>query len=277
MSISKFEADLHCHTIASDGELSPEEVVELALEIRLKALAITDHDTIGSLARATQKAKKAGLYLLPGIEINTDGEGKEVHILGYGLDENNYYLKQKLQELREKRIDRVKKILHKLRKLGLEISFQQVVSVARGDSVGRPHIAQAMVEYGLASSFKEAFTKYLKIGAPAYVPREKITPVLAINIIRQAGGVAVLAHPGSNISQQEIEQWKREGLQGIEVSHPDHSPQQTEKYKIMAKELNLIATGGSDYHGPSIKPEVELGQWGTGLETLELIEKAKTE
>jgi len=131
-----------------------------------------------------------------------------------------------------------------------------------------------MVKYGLASNFKEVFDKYLKIGAPAYVPREKITPVSAIHLIRQAGGVAVLAHPGREISQMEIEQWIEEGLQGIEISHPDHSPQETEKYRQLARKLNLIATGGSDFHGPGVKPRVELGQWGTDLKTIELIERA---
>jgi predicted metal-dependent phosphoesterase TrpH len=272
----EFEADLHCHTSASDGELSPEEVVELACRTGLKALAITDHDTIGSLKSAARKAAQLGLILVKGIEINADGKEKEVHMLGLGLDENNGFLNKKLAEIRENRLERAREILAKLSKLGIDIDWGEVVGMARGGSVGRPHIAQAVMNHGFAGSFREAFDKYLKIGSPAYVPRKKLTPAAAIQIIRQAGGVAVLAHPGSKISETEIKQWMNEGLQGIEVSHPDHSLRDTEKYKVLAKNLRLIATGGSDFHGPRIRPEVKLGQWGTDLEAVARIERAKS-
>lgn len=274
-SISKYEADLHCHTSASDGQFSPAKVVRLASETGLKALAVTDHDTTRGLEEADHKAKQLGIILVKGIEINSDGDGKEVHVLGLGMDEKNSYLQGKLLELREKRVARIKQILDKLNKLGMDISYEEVLNYAQGDSVGRPHVAQALVKYKYADNFKEAFNKYLRLGAPAYVPREKITPALAIQIIREAGGVAVLAHPGKKILKTEIVKWIHMGLQGIEVNHPDHSPQEIRDYTKMAKKMELIATGGSDFHGPGVKPGIMPGDWGAGLEVLEQIERAK--
>jgi len=274
-SLLGFEADLHCHTTASDGVMTPEEVVILAESIGLKALAVTDHDTINGWDEAEKKARQTGVYILRGIEINTDGKEKEVHILGYGLKRENPFLKEKLNELQEKRVVRTKEILDKLAKMGMELPYQEVLKYAKGESVGRPHIAQAMIGYGYADNFKEAFGKYLKMGSPAYIPRRKVTPSVAIQIIREAGGVAVLAHPGNRISEEEIRQWIEQGLQGIEVSHPDHSPQDTKRYKNMARKFQLIATGGSDFHGPGIKSGIHLGEWGVGLEVIDLIEKAK--
>ncbi len=274
-SVPKYDADLHCHTSASDGESTPEEVVLLAAETGLKALAITDHDTVSGLEDAEKKARQLGIILVKGIEINTDGDGKEVHVLGLSMDEKKPYLKKKLVELQGKRIIRINEILEKLKKLRVDISYQEVLIYAKGESVGRPHVAQAMVKHGYVASFKEAFDRYLKIGSPAYVPRKKITPVLAIEIIREAGGVAVLAHPGDRILDSEIKLWINEGLQGIEVNHPDHSKQEIMKYTRITEKMKLIATGGSDYHGSGIKPGIKLGGWGVGLEVIDQIEKAK--
>jgi predicted metal-dependent phosphoesterase TrpH len=267
-SKANYEADLHCHTSASDGSLSPAATVKLACEIGLKCLAITDHDTIEGWPEADQAAKKRGIFLLKGIEINTDWDNKEIHILGYGMRDQDPDFLDELHTLQEKRLLRIEKILGKLRQLGVEISPAEVKQYAQGESVGRPHVAQAMIRKGAVSSIQDAFDRYLKIGAPAYVPRYKLTPVEAIHIIRQAGGVAVLAHPGASGADADIDKWVEAGLEGIEVYHPDHSLDDNIRYGRLAESLGLLATGGSDYHGPRIKPDIELGQWGVGLEVV---------
>lgn len=262
---AKYEADLHCHTTASDGLLTPGDTILHALKRGLKALAITDHDTVDGWEEAGKAAESLGVQLISGIEINTDWEGKEVHILGFGMEKDNSRFRAELTDLQQRRITRAKEILEKLKTLKIDISLTDVMQYANGESVGRPHIAQAMVKKGYASGFKVAFDRYLKIGCPAYVPREKLNPVKAIKIIRDAGGVAVLAHPGANITESNIQQWVREGLQGIEIEHPDHSLDDKIRLDRIAARKGLIATGGSDYHGPAIKQGIDLGDWGVGL------------
>ncbi|AFV01350.1 putative metal-dependent phosphoesterases (PHP family) [Dehalobacter sp. UNSWDHB] len=272
---TRFEADLHCHTTASDGILTPEEVVKSAAEVGLKALAITDHDTINGWAEAEQAVAETGLCLVKGIEINTDWAGKEVHILGYELQEGNEVLHTRLQELREKRVQRIRKILQKLEQLGITLTFEEVSQFVNGDSVGRPHVAQAMIRHGYAANLKDAFERFLKIGRPAYVPRYKLDPVEAITIIREAGGVAVLAHPGSQCTEPEIAAWVDSGLQGIEVYHPDHGAEERNYFKALAERKSLLITGGSDFHGHAIKPGIELGSWGVGMGVIQQIEQLR--
>ena len=270
---SKYEADLHCHTSASDGLLTPEGIIEHAVRRGLRAIAITDHDTINGWTKAEETSERLGILLIKGIEINTDWEGKEVHILGFGMDENNKSFKKQLFDLQEKRIFRIKEILEKLKKLGIDISFTDVLQYARGESVGRPHVAQAMVKKGYIASIKMAFDRYLKIGCPAYVPRYKLSPTQAIKIINDSGGIPVLAHPGVQDLESDIRQWVEEGLLGIEITHPDHSLDDKIKYHKIAERKGLIATGGSDYHGPGIKPGIELGDWGVGLDIVDQLEQ----
>ncbi|HHV63949.1 MAG TPA: PHP domain-containing protein [Peptococcaceae bacterium] len=270
---AKYKADLHCHTTASDGILTPAEIVRLADERGLRALAITDHDTIEGWVEAEKFASQVGLRLIKGLEINTDWKGKEIHILGYGPGKEKGSLERFLEELRRKRVDRIEEILAKLSRLNIHLSLTEVKQYAKGQSIGRPHVVQAMMAKGYVSTYQEGFEKYLKIGAPAYVPRAKLTPTEAISIIREAGGVAVLAHPGNNVSQEEIQKWIEDGLQGIEISHPDHTPNQKKKYERLAFRNGLLATGGSDYHGPRVKPGVELGDWGVDLELVDQLEQ----
>lgn len=267
----QYEADLHCHTTASDGLMSPGDLIRLAAEKGLRAIAVTDHDTTLGWTEAEEAAKQARLMLLKGIEINTDWEGKEVHILGYGMDDQDSTLKLRLADLQEKRVARIKKIIHKLDAIGYHITFPEVMLFVKGQSAGRPHVAQVMLKKGFVTSVKEAFDKYLRIGAPAYVPRYKLTPVQAIQIIREAGGVAVIAHPGAQCLEKEINEWVKAGLQGIEVIHPDHSFADNIRYGMLAEQLDLIATGGSDYHGPGIKHDINLGDFGVDIEVVERI------
>lgn len=270
---SKYQADLHSHSTASDGLMKPAELVNHALERGLRALAITDHDTINAWDEAEKTAERLGILFIPGIEINTDWEGREVHILGFGMEKNNEDFQIRLREIQQKRIGRIQKILEVLKKLQVDISYEDVLKFANGESVGRPHVALAMVQKGSVKSVKEAFERFLRIGAPAYVPRYKLTPDEAIRIIRQAGGVAVLAHPGSYTTQAAILDLVREGLQGIEVIHPDHSGDDIRRFRQIAEKNGLLATGGSDYHGPGVKPRIELGDWGVGIEVIEQLKE----
>ncbi|UWG98651.1 PHP domain-containing protein [Dehalobacter sp. DCM] len=270
---AKYEADLHCHTTESDGVCTPAQVVRQAWEVGLKAVAITDHDTISGWSEAEKAGKQYHITVLKGIEINTDWEGREVHILGYALNANDDNLATRLSELREKRVQRIKKMIGKLSQCGVDIAFEDVLKHAEGDSIGRPHIAQALIEKKVVDNVHIAFDKYLKIGRPAYVPRNKLDPAEAIRIIRDAGGVAVVAHPGSFCTAQEISQWVKVGLQGIEVFHPENSADDRWRLTKIAKQNGLIITGGSDYHGHSVKPGINLGDWGVGMNVIKEIEQ----
>ena len=273
--MSKFEADLHCHTTASDGLLTPAEIVELAASKGMKAIGITDHDTIDGWKEAEEAAETLGLKVIKGIEINTDWQNREIHILGYLLDDNSDSFNKQILEIQQKRIIRIKKILDKLEQLNMNITFEEVMEYAKGKAIGRPHVAQAMVKRGYVKDFREVFDSYLRVGGSAYVPRYKLTPTEAISIIREAKGVAVLAHPGNRQIEKEIRQWKEEGLQGIEVYHPDHSLEDSVRYGILAAKLELIATGGSDFHGKGLKPGIDIGDWGVGLEVVDQLERVK--
>lgn len=271
----RFEADLHCHTTASDGLLTPTEIVELASSKGIKAIGITDHDSIDGWQEAERAAETLNIKIIKGIEINTDWQQREIHILGYLLDDKSISFNRKIYQLQHQRIIRIKEILSKLERLNMSITFEEVKEYAKGKAIGRPHVAQAMVKKGYVMDFREVFDSYLKVGGAAYVPRYKLTPTEAISIIREAQGVAVLAHPGTQHIEKQIRQWKDEGLQGIEVSHPDHSLEGSVRYSKLAEKLGLIATGGSDFHGKSLKPGIEIGDCGVSLEVVEQLERIK--
>lgn len=265
------EADLHCHTTASDGLLTPYKLIQAASEIGLKAVGITDHDTVGGWSESLTAGKEFGIEILKGIELNTEWQGTEVHILGYEPDQDFKPFQDKLQELREARMNRMLKILDRLHEMNIDISVNEIKSIAKGESVGRPHIAQALTQHGYVNTTKEAFDQYIGAGAPAYVPRFKLTPKEGIDLIRKAGGVAVLAHPGQHHLEKHIPFWVKEGLQGVEVSHSDHTPEDEHHYRVLAKKLHLIMTGGSDFHGEGRKIGVKLGGWGVSYEVVEQI------
>ena len=272
------EADLHCHTTASDGLLTPSEVVELARRVGLKAVGITDHDTLRGWTEAEIAGQKWGVEVLRGIELNTDWQGTEVHILGYELDAESPNLIKRLDFLRQAREARMTEIVERLRALNIPIGVEDVRRFASGESVGRPHVAQALIALGYARSVKDAFEKYIGQGAPAYVPRYKLSPEEGIALVCEASGVAVLAHPGVHDLQRGIPGWVECGLRGIEVSHSEHSPEDELYYRRLAEEYNLIITGGSDFHGEKRKPGVNLGGWGVSMEVVRQIkEQARKE
>lgn len=264
--------DLHVHTTASDGTLSPEEVVREAYEIGLAGVGIADHDTIDGLVPAMNAGNKLGIVVVPGVEINTDYGKDELHMLGYYIDPNSAYIRERLQQLRSARADRAAKIVDKLKAIGVNISMDRVRELADGGAIGRPHIARAIVEAGYASSMNAAFGKYLVRDAPGYVPRYKLTPFEAIEIIRQSGGVAVLAHPGLSHHDELIPELVRAGLEGIEVYHSDHTPLQSRHYLKVAEKYNLIPTGGSDSHGPNNIKTIEIGSVTVDIEIVKRLQ-----
>lgn len=243
--------DLHIHSTASDGVLDCEELIDVAISLGLKGIAITDHDTVNSLQRAKDYINRinSSLKFIPGIEINTDYENEEVHILGYFLDYKNEEFLAKLTELKEARYNRAIKMLDKLKNMGITLNLAAVEKIAQGDIIARPHIGQALVDKGYVFSVKEAFEKYLAKGRPAYVPRTKFTPAEAIRLINNVGGIAILAHPGLIRDGTVIYDVIDMGIEGIEVYYPEHSFLQIDYYLKICQEKNLLITGGSDFHG----------------------------
>jgi len=243
--------DLHVHTTASDGILTPRQVMDKASEIGLIGIAITDHDTVEGLDPALRYKREKGLSIdfIPGIEMNTEAYGEEIHILGYFIDYNDRCLRQRLLGIKEFRYVRAKKIIDKLTAMGIRIDFNEVETAAQGDLIGRPHIAQVLEEKGYVFSIKEAFARYIGKGRPAYVPRYKFLPEEAVRLIKKAGGVPVLAHPGLLKDQRIIEKIICLGIEGIEVYYPEHSKLQINEYIKLSRARNLLITGGSDFHG----------------------------
>ncbi|MBE9501800.1 MAG: PHP domain-containing protein [Dehalococcoidia bacterium] len=245
------KADFHLHTTASDGRFSPEKVVQLAAERGLEVIAITDHDSVAGVIAAVKAAESfPPLKVIPGVEINTDIPNGEVHILGYFIDYRSQELRQTLHRLRQARRRRARKIVAKLAQLGIEVEWERVKELSAGGSIGRPHIAQAMLEQGYISRLQEAFNRYIGRYGPAYVERERLSPVGAVKLVAKAGGLPVLAHPaGIDNLEELLEQLIAEGLVGLEAYYNGYG-QRTVKFLVnIADKHGLIITGGSDFHG----------------------------
>ncbi|ACL69933.1 PHP domain-containing protein [Halothermothrix orenii] len=252
--------DLHIHTNASDGSLSPGEVVKKAIDLGYKAIAITDHDTVAGIIPALQVARKSSLEVIPGIEINTDIEDRELHILGYFIDYTKPDLLKELSSLKKMREKRARKMVQKLRNMGINIEWEEVINIAGQGTIGRSHICQAIINKGYADSWKEVFEKYIGKNSPAYVPRKKLTPLKAIKLIKECSGIPVIAHPGL-VGDDDLVKWIiKHGIEGLEVFYYEHSEEECQKYLNMAKENNLVVTGGSDDHGPGNKDGLRLGK-----------------
>jgi len=254
-------ADLHTHSTYSDGRLTPAELIERAVSKGLEVLALTDHDSTGGIAEALQAAQKhPGLLFIPGVELSTDVPHDEVHVLGYFLDWRDPRFQDRLDRLRRSRLERGQKMLAKLKRLGIDISWQRVKEIAGDGTVGRPHIALAMIEAGHISSLEEAFDRYLSRNGPAYVQREKITPAEAVQLLTDASGLPVLAHPRDlhNLESLLVE-LKEAGLIGIEVYYQDYDQQTIERLLAIASQHDLLPLGGSDFHGIGSAHERDLG------------------
>ena len=257
-------SDLHIHSTFSDGVLSLNEIIVSAKKKGIKCISITDHDTVDSQMILSKLAKDKDLIIVPGIELSTEYMESEIHILGYFMDINNINLKDSLKVLQESRRERALNILKKLEAINISISPEEI-DIDK-TSLGRPHIASVLVEKGYASNIRNAFQLYLIKGKPAYVDRYKIKYNEAINLIVNSGGIPVLAHPGEvckNIKIETIiEEFKNNGLKGIEVFHPSHSTIQCNDYYQIAKQYSLLVTGGSDCHGTLVNGQLLLGTYG---------------
>lgn len=253
--------DLHSHTTVSDGVLSPEELVDHAAAKGLRFLAITDHDATDGLARATERAEgHPSLTVIPGVELSADVEGSEVHILGYLDNYGEAEFQEEMKRFRDGRVGRAREMVEKLKGLGLEVDWERVKDIAGDGAVGRPHVAQSLVERGHVGSVQEAFDLYLGNGRPAYVGREKLKPGDAIRLIQSVGGKAVLAHPSFTRNVESLlPSMKAEGLAGMEVYYARYTLDMTSRMKRLADKHDLIPCGGSDYHGPGLGPDVDLG------------------
>jgi predicted metal-dependent phosphoesterase TrpH len=247
--------DLHLHTTASDGVLSPSEIVRYAKGKGLQAIAITDHDTIEGCEEGLSEGEKIGFEVIPGIEVSAEHSTGSMHILGFFLDIHHPLLNERLEYLQKARAERNPKMVAKLNQLGIEVTYEEVLRASGGGQVGRPHFAHVLLEKKYVRSFQEAFDRFLKKGAPAYVDKFRFTSKEALHFIHEARGVAVLAHPNTlgvnRYSELErlILQLVDEGLQGIEVYYPEHSAVEVAQYKALADRYSLLSTGGTDYHG----------------------------
>ena len=242
-------SDLHIHTNFSDGTATPEEVVDEAIRLGLSAIAITDHDTIQGFLRADKYNNGGKLHIIPAIEISAFLDPSEIHILGYFIDIHNDALNGLIKKAREDRIERIYKMVEKLHGLQVEINPGEVFDLAGEGSPGRMHLAEVIWRNGYTGTLLDAFYKYIGDKAPAYVPKKTLTPQEAIELIREAKGAPVLAHPGLTQRDNFIEDLVRYGLQGIEVYYPAYTKATVEKYLKLAKKYDLVATGGSDFHG----------------------------
>lgn len=266
--------DLHTHTLYSDGTFSPRGLIELASDRLLDTVAVTDHDSTDGLDEAATAGAELGVEVVPGIELSTTLDGEGVHILCYFMDRTHPGLTAELRRLRESRLTRGERMVARLQELGYPITFERVREIAQGGNIIRPHVAQALVEAGVVPTVKDAFTEeFIGSGGRAYVEKQALQPLEAIELVHHAGGVCVLAHPGtyrevSPVPDEVIERLADRGLDGLEASHPEHTPEVEVHYIDLAVRLGLVWTGSSDCHGTLYDP-VRLGMRTTPPEQFE--------
>jgi 3',5'-nucleoside bisphosphate phosphatase len=265
--------DMHTHTTASDGTTEVEDNVAIAVALGLDGLAITDHDTVAAWERGFTAAG-SDLDIVPGAEMSAELDGFSVHVLGYWFDPDHPELAVELERLRTERDRRAEETVERLVALGIAITIERVREIAAGAPIGRPHIASAVVEAGAAVDVREVFDRWLHDGGPAYVPKYAVDPASCVRLVVEAGGAAVLAHPGlyggpetPAIGARTVEAMVAAGLAGIEADHPDHDDAQRDTYRDLARVLGLVVTGGSDFHGD--RKQLDLGAVTTPREAVE--------
>lgn len=256
--------DLHVHSTASDGAMSATELVSTAMSRDLVALSITDHDSVDAIPEALSAARETNLLVIPGVELSTLHEGRDVHILGYFVDPHDPALLSVLATLRDARRVRARTIVSGLREAGFELTIEEVLLLAEDGSVGRSHVARALVDRGHVPNVADAFSRFIGRGAPFYVAKPVKEPAEVVQTIISAGGVPVLAHPGVTEIDDALPDLIDAGLQGLEAYHAEHTPEMRQRYAALAAELDLLVTGGSDFHGPHAP--------GTALGSVELPE-----
>ena len=275
MNSTSVKVDLHLHTTQSDGNLSPAELVKLAGEKNLEVISITDHDITAGLTEAYESVKDIPhLTLIPGVELSTDIPGNEIHLLGYYMDYSDSFFQETLKRFREGRVDRARQMVRKLEKLGMPVDWGRVVEIAGEGAIGRPHIAQAMVERGYIDYPQDAFKDYLGRNGLAYAEREKMTPPEAVELVVSTGGVAVLAHPAwlEDIDTIIVD-LKNRGLQGIEVHYAEYDQSTRDRLASIATRHNLLPCGGSDYHAFGTPGEHLPGEMGPPIEVAVLLKE----
>jgi predicted metal-dependent phosphoesterase TrpH len=240
--------DLHAHSTASDGSRTPRDVVRAAREVGLSAIALTDHDTIDGLSDARDEARSLGVRLVPGVELSAVEGDSETHLLGLHLADVDR-VAARLRDLRVMRLTRAERIVQRLNELGVKVTIAQVLAQSAGGAVGRPHIARALVNDGWATDARDAFDRYLGNGRPAFVPKDRLSMSDAIAMIHDAGGLAVLAHPGASGTRARVESLVGLGLDGVEVKHPSHSAEDSARLLALVEHFGLVPSGGSDWHG----------------------------
>ncbi len=268
-------ADLHLHTVFSDGTLTCEELVSRAGIAGLSAIAIVDHDSVAGFAQAQEAGLKNSVEVLSGVELTAEYEGMEIHVLGYLFDCTYPPLLEKLESLKKNRVERIYRICDKLKKeMDVVLDPDSVFSLAKKGTVGRLHVARAMVNVGLVNSVYEAFYKYIGDRCPGYVSGFKLTPSEAINLIKRSGGIPVLAHPYTLRRDELIPEFVKMGLMGLEVYYSEHSQGMVNFYLDLARKYDLLVTGGSDFHGDA-KPDVKLGLVKIPYELVEKLKDAQ--
>lgn len=243
------KADLHTHTIHSDGALSPLELIAKAEHLGLSAIGITDHDTVHAIAELLPLEHQLKVDVIPGIELSASYNGSEIHILGYFVDIHNKMLTESLATFRDERLKRVERIVGKLNRMNIPLTMESVLANAGNGAIGRPHVATALVNGGHASTYQQAFNKYIGEGRPAFEKKSPVSPQETVRLIAQAGGLSFLAHPGRSVDEATLTHLIKCGLDGIEVVHPSHSPEVVSYYRGIVSEYYLLESGGSDFHG----------------------------
>lgn len=268
--------DLHTHSLASDGRLSPADLVRYAREQGLAGIGLTDHDTTDGLDEAEAAGRDLDLIVVPGVELSSTIGNREAHVLGYFIDRENEKFRAALDDFVAQRHERVDRIILKLRENGVNVDRDRVLANAGRGSIGRPAVGWTLIEMGLATDMADAFNRYLSVGKPGYVPRQKLDPEAAVEIIRAAGGAPVLAHPFSTGDPEGMaKRLKAAGLVGFETWYGEYSPERREELLAIARANDLIPTGGSDFHAPGFKSGRELGSVpGIPWETLDRLHAA---
>lgn len=266
-------ADLHLHTIHSDGTLSPEELVKRASAGGLSTISVTDHDSVGAIDEARAVGKTLGVEVITGVELSVSVGDQDVHVLAYFFDHTNRTVQDHLEFYRFERVKRAERIVGRLNDLDVPLTIDAVLEKAGKGSVGRPHIANALFDAGFTASYNEAFLKYIGQGKPAFERKIPVVPRAAIEMISEAGGLTFLAHPGVNISEEVLMGLIKDGIDGIEVVHPSHSPERISFYRGIVSEYFLLASGGSDYHGGSRSDNGSLGKYFISNQEVEMMRR----
>ncbi len=268
--------DLHAHSRASDGQYAPAEVAEQIVEAGVSVWSLSDHDTVAGLGAAAEAARRLSLRLVPGIELSAFLERREIHLLGHFVDPEHPALKRFEDELALHRRNRMNAIVERLAEQGIRIRVADIEKFGDGKTIGRPHVARAILEAGVVTSVKEAFDRFLGEGRAAYVQRFRLEVDDAVQLVRSAGGTVTVAHPGvSRLERGDLQRLAAAGVVGVETHHPDHNPSVREKYLRLAHELDLVPTAGSDFHGEAVSPDRHPGQVTMDPEDLQRLESRR--